>query len=543
MNMEMHYATILEALADRLAGEDALVFGDKHISWQELDQRASRLAQAMLDAGIGVDDRVGLFLFNCAEYMEAMLAALKIRAVPININYRYTGSELQYLLEDSGAAGIIYHSSLGERVDSGLSMMAPLALQVVVADDDSPLPAMAEAYEDLINTKAPAERITRQESDSFMLYTGGTTGMPKGVVYDIGAITAGLGNLIAQYLGIDIALTPEAMIERAEELHRTDRCLVSMPASPLMHTAGVMNGGIAMQLLGGRMVILTSRAFDAAELWRTVERERVNYMVIVGDAFGVPMLRAVDEEREAGHDYDLSSLTAIVSSGVMWSAASKRRFLELGDMMLIDGMGATEGAMAMEISTREAPPASTARFSSLPETRLFDENDHAIQPGSGQSGYIAIGGALLPRGYYRDEEKTAKTFREIDGKRYGFTGDMGILEEDGTLLFLGRGSGCINTGGEKVYPEEVEEALKSHPGVNDCLVVGIDDERFGQKVAAVVEFAQPEQDPVASLRAYAEPLLAAYKLPRVVVAAQTIQRGPNGKPDYKWAKKLVEESD
>jgi fatty-acyl-CoA synthase len=355
-------------------------------------------------------------------------------------------------------------------------------------------------------------------------------------------MTAGLGNLIAQYLGIDLATTADKMVERAEELHRTGRCLVSMPASPLMHTAGVMNGGIAMQLLGGRMVILTSRSFDAAELWQTVEREQVNYMVIVGDAFAVSMLRTIDEERDAGHEFDVSSLKAVVSSGVMWSAASKRRFLELGDMILIDGMGATEGPMAIEISNRQSPPAPTARFASLPDTRLFDENDQAISPGSNTPGYIAIGGAMLPRGYYRDEEKTAQTFREIDGKRYGFTGDMGVLEEDGTLLFLGRGSGCINTGGEKVYPEEVEETLKGHPGVNDCLVVGIADERFGQKVAAVVEFLQPEQDPVATIRAYCEPLLAAYKLPRSVVVVDAIHRGPNGKPDYKWAKKLAEES-
>jgi acyl-CoA synthetase (AMP-forming)/AMP-acid ligase II len=474
--------------------------------------------------------------------MEAMLAALKIRAVPININYRYTGTELRYLLEDSGAKGIIYHSSLTPSVSSGLAQMATLALEVVVIDDDTPQTASAQSYDQLLTDSEPAERITRQESDAFMLYTGGTTGMPKGVVYEIGSITAGLGNIIARYLGIELALTADEMVERAAELHRTGRCFVSMPASPLMHTAGVMNAGIAMQLLGGRMVILTSRSFDPDELWQAVEREKVNYMVIVGDAFAVSMLKAADKQREAGHNYDVSSLKAVVSSGVMWSAASKRRFLELGDMMLIDGMGATEGPMAMEISTRENPPAATARFTSLPETGLFDEQDQAIAPGSNTPGYIAIGGSLLPTGYYGDEEKTAKTFREIDGKRYGFTGDMGMLEEDGTLIFLGRGSGCINTGGEKVYPEEVEEVLKSHPGINDCLVVGIADERFGQKVAAVVEFLQPDVDPLATIRTHAEPLLADYKLPRAVVVVDAISRGPNGKPDYKWAKALAEKS-
>jgi acyl-CoA synthetase (AMP-forming)/AMP-acid ligase II len=540
--MEMHYATIIEAMADRFTDEEAIIFGEKRITWKELDERASRLGQAMLDAGIGADDRVGLFLFNCAEYMEAMLAALKIRAVPININYRYTGAELRYLLEDSGARGIIYHSSLTDCVTSGLAQMDLLKLEVVVNDDSTQTTASARDYDQLIADSTPAARITRQESDAFMLYTGGTTGMPKGVVYEIGTMTAGLGNLIARYFGIEIAPTAEQMVERAVELHRSGRCFVSMPASPLMHTAGVMNGGIAMQLLGGRMVILTSRSFDADELWQNIEQEKVNYMVIVGDAFAVSMLRAIDKQRESGHDYDVSSLKAVVSSGVMWSAASKNRFLELGDMMLIDGMGATEGAMAIEISTREKPPAATARFMSLPETRLFDENDQAIAPGSNTPGYIAIGGSLLPKGYYMDAEKSAKTFREIDGKRYGFTGDMGILEEDGTLLFLGRGSGCINTGGEKVYPEEVEEVLKSHPAINDCLVVGVADERFGQKVAAIVEFLQPDANPLTTIKTYSEPLLAAYKLPRIVITVDAIRRGPNGKPDYKWAKEIAEKS-
>lgn len=531
--MEMHYATILEALSDAMPDEEALVFGEQRLSWRELDQRAARLATVMIESGIKPGDRVGLFLYNCSEYMEAMLAAMKIRAVPININFRYTPGELAYLLQDSGAAGLLFHESLRDIVEEARSEYSDLVLCLGVGDDGK------GDYEQALQAAEPAQRIERQESDAFMLYTGGTTGMPKGVVYQIGTMTAALGNLISKYFGLEDALTPEAMIERALQLHRQKREFVSLPASPLMHTAGVMNGGIAMQLLGGRMVILTGRSFNADELWTTVETEKVNYMVIVGDAFAKPMLEAVDKAKEEGKPYQLGSLRAMVSSGVMWSADSKQRLLQLSDMMLIDGMGATEGPMAIQITSRQNPPQEGARFQALPDTRLFDENDCEISPGSGKQGYIAIGSALLPTGYFRDEEKSAKTFRVIDGHRYGFTGDMGILDADGSLVFLGRGSGCINTAGEKVYPEEVEEFLKTNDDIADCLVVGIPDERFGQSVAAVIAFSQQPQDPKARVAELSVGRLAGYKMPRTVVAVDAIKRGPNGKPDLKWAKKTV----
>ena len=536
--MEMHYATLLEALADELGPADAIVFGDKRQSWSELDDRAARLAQVMLDSGIKPGDRVGLFLYNCGEYMEAMLAALKIRAVPININYRYTGAELRYLLDDSVATGLIYHASLHDQASAALSLGADPQLTLVV-DDGSSLPAGVIEYEAAVAAASPAARMFRSESDTFMLYTGGTTGMPKGVMYEIGAMTGGLANLIAQYLGLELATSAEQVIERALAMHRNGRRMVSMPASPLMHTAGVMNGGIAMQLLGGTMVILTSRSLDAAELWSTVERESVNYMVIVGDAFAISMLDEIDRSAETGNSYDISALKVVVSSGVMWSSESKRRFLELGDMMLIDGMGATEGPMAMQVSSRNSPPGDTARFTILPDTRIFDDDDQPIAPGAGKSGHIAIGSALLPVGYFGDPEKTAKTFREIDGKRYGFTGDMGILEEDNTLVFLGRGSGCINTGGEKVYPEEVEEVIKKHPDIDDCLVVGVDDPRFGQRVAAVVASSIDADVIEQRVRDHCAATLASYKVPRTVLAVNAIARGPNGKPDYRWARESI----
>jgi acyl-CoA synthetase (AMP-forming)/AMP-acid ligase II len=531
--MEMHYATILEAISDALPEEEALIFGQQRLTWTELDRRAAKLATVMSEAGIRPGDRVGLFLYNCSEYMEAMLAAMKIRAVPININFRYTGPELSYLLADAGASGLLYHESLRPVVKDAMKESEELALCLAVGTEG------AGEYEAALQAAKPAPRIAREESDAFMLYTGGTTGMPKGVVYEMGNMTAALGNLISKYLGLEDALNPEAMVARAVELHAQQQSFVSLPASPLMHTAGVMNGGIAMQLLGGRMVILSGRSFDADELWATVEKEQVNFMVIVGDAFARPMLEAAERAVEQGSPYQLDSLRAMVSSGVMWSADSKRRLLELADMILIDGMGATEGPMAIQITSRQNPPREGALFQALPDTRLFDENDCEIAPGSEQQGFIAIGSAMLPTGYFRDEEKTDKTFRVINGHRYGFTGDMGVLDADGSLLFLGRGSGCINTAGEKVYPEEVEEFLKSQPEVEDSLVVGIPDERFGQSVAAVVAFDQTPDDPRAWVEEISAGHLARYKVPRTMVAVESVKRGPNGKPDLTWARKMV----
>jgi acyl-CoA synthetase (AMP-forming)/AMP-acid ligase II len=538
--MEMHYATLIEAIADRLGERTALVFGERRVSWQEFDDRAARVAAALTGAGLGPDSKVGLFLFNCAEYMEVMLGAMKMRAVPININYRYTADELEYLLRDSGAEALVFHASLWDRVAALRARLPQLKLLIAVGEHGVE-PPDAPDFEAIIDGYEPLPRVTRAGSDHFMLYTGGTTGMPKGVVYRMDRMTAALGNLIARYFGLAMADDAEGIVARAIALNEAGKCFVSLPASPLMHTAGVMNGGIAMQLLGGTMVILGSRSFDARELWGAVERERVNYLVIVGDAFAKPMLKTLEDDAAAGRHYNLESLRTIVSSGVMWSADSKRRLLEACDAMLIDGMGATEGAMAVQIATRSQAPAETPRFQALPETRLFDSDDIELAPGCGKEGFIAIGSALLPEGYHGDAEKSARTFRTINGVRYGFTGDMGILEADGALTFLGRGSGCINTAGEKVFAEEVEEVLKAHPAVEDCLVVGIPDERFGQRVAAVVSLRSRIDDPLAALVEYGSSKLARYKLPRTLKSVERIVRGPNGKPDYKWARALLSE--
>ncbi|OBG16622.1 hypothetical protein A5765_07850 [Mycolicibacterium celeriflavum] len=534
----MHYADVIEGYADRVPDAIALVHGENRRSWAEFEDRAARLAAAFQDAGLAVGSKVGLLLYNGPEYYEAFLAALKARMVPININYRYVDDELVYLLEDSDAEALVFHASLGETVGRVADRARKLKLLAEV-DDGPSAGARAERYEEILARTAPAPRIARRHDDEVMIYTGGTTGMPKGVVYDIGDWTDGLLGLVSVVLGIPaLPDDVDALVAAGAERIAAGTAPVVMPCSPLMHTAGLGNS-VAVQLAGGTAVTLPGRSLDPDEIWGTVERESVNVMIIVGDAFARPMLTALGQKAAGGGGWNLGSLGVILSSGVMWSAQIKQGLLVHVDAALIDGIGATEGAMGVQISRRGGPLAQTGQFLRLGETKLFSEDGRQIEPGSGEAGLIAAGGKLTPKGYYKDPEKSARVFREIDGVRYAFIGDWGRLEADGTLVLLGRGSGCINTAGEKVYPEEVEEVIKTHPDVADALVVGIPDERFGQRVTAVVAPATPGVDVVDAINEYLKDRLAGYKRPRVVVQVEAIKRAANGKPDYAWARGAV----
>jgi 3-oxocholest-4-en-26-oate---CoA ligase len=533
----MHYADVIEGYADRVPDAIALVHGETRRTWAEFEDRAARLAGALQDAGLVPGSKVGLLLYNGPEYYEAFLAALKARMVPINVNYRYVDDELVYLLEDSDAEALVFHASLGETVGRVAERVPALKLLAEV-DDGPPAGAGAERYEDLLARSEPAPRITRRHDDEIMIYTGGTTGMPKGVVYDIGNWTAGLVELVPIVLGIPpLPDNVEELTAAGAERIAAGAAPVVMPCSPLMHTAGL--NSVAVQLAGGRAVTLPGRSLDPDEIWSTVERESVNVMIIVGDVFARPMLTALEEKAAAGGGWDLASLGVILSSGVMWSAPVKQGLLEHVDAALIDGIGATEGAMGVQVSRRGDPLAQTGQFIRLGETKLFSEDGREIESGSDEPGLIAAGGKLTPKGYYKDPEKSARVFRVIDGQRYAFIGDWGRLKADGTLVLLGRGSGCINTAGEKVYPEEVEEVIKTHPDVADALVVGIPDERFGQRVTAVVAPANPGTGVVDAINEYLTERLAGYKRPRVVVQVDAIKRAPNGKPDYAWARDVV----
>ena len=532
--MEAHLATLFEAVADVVGDRPALIHGETVRTWSAFEDRAARMASALAAAGLTTQSKTGLYLYNGPEYLEAQLGVLKGRGVPVNINYRYRDQELVYLLENSDAEALVFHSSLAERVARVAADIGDLKLLVQVADDDSPLVPGAVAYEELLAASAPAARIARDPGDIFLLYTGGTTGMPKGVMFQLGSWTASFAIGALTQLGLDPATPLDALPALIPTIPDDER-VVTAPCAPLMHGTGLTLGALVPQTLGATVVTLTSRSFDPHELLSAVQRHGITNLAIVGDVFSKPVIRAIDEQIAAGTPYDVRSLRRIYSSGAMWSAEVKQDLLDrMPNVALNDIMNSSEGAMATQVTTH-GTAATTALFVLNPTTKVFTEDGREVEPGSDEVGMLAASGNV-PIGYYKDEEKTARTFREIDGVLYSFPGDMAKVAADGSLILLGRGNQVINTGGEKVFPEEVEEAVKRVPGVVDCLVVGVDDERFGQAVTAVVA-TEPGADVSAdAIVTSVKGELAGYKAPKHVVFVADVPRAPNGKADHKTAR-------
>ncbi len=537
--MEMHFATIWESIADAIPDLPATTHGSCTRTWSEYDDRAARVAGTLSVAGLGPDSKVSLFMYNCNEFMESQFGVFKMRGVPINVNYRYLDDELWYLLDNSDSEAIIFHSSLGDRVARVIERLPKIKLLIEVDDGDAGQVPNAVPYDDVIATTEPMERIVRSEDDLYMLYTGGTTGMPKGVMYDMGGMTRGFVMLGLPMLGL---ATPDDAAEIGEMIagaSTTGSTLVSIPAAPLMHGTGCWLGWFIPHLAGGHVVTLEKRSLDAHELLATVERHRVTSVTIVGDSFAKPIIRALDEGKPDGGSYDTSSIGMLVSSGVMWTSEVKQQLLDrIEQAVLIDAIGSSEGSMGTQI-TMKGVPTETAKFTKAPTTKVFTDDDREVEPGSDEVGMVAAGGSV-PIGYYKDEEKSARTFRVIGGVRYSFPGDFAKVAADGSLILLGRGSQVINTGGEKVFPEEVEEAVKRVDGVRDCLVVGIENEKFGQAVTAVVSREDGASVDSASIIASVKHDLAGYKAPKSVIFVDQVPRAPNGKADYRTAKEHAE---
>jgi fatty-acyl-CoA synthase len=532
----MHYATIWESIADVMPEAPGLSHAEVTRTWAEYDERAARIASALTAAGLGHDSKIGLYLYNGTEYSEVQFGAFKMRGVPVNINYRYLDDELRYLLDNSDAEALVFHSSLADRVARVVGELPNLRLLVEVPDD-GPTGQVAGAvtYEDLVRGHDPMERIERSEDDIYMLYTGGTTGMPKGVMYAMGDMVRGFVSLGFPALGMMPPTDAADIAGMVRGAYDEGRQTVSVPCAPLMHGTGVWLGAFIPHLTGGHVVTLTSRSLDPHEVLRTVQGHRATSMTIVGDAFAKPIIAAIDEAIERGEPYDTSSLSIMISSGVMWTAEVKQAILDrIEQVVLFDAIGSTEGSMGSQI-TMKGLPAETAKFTQNPTTKVFTDDDREVTPGSDEVGMVAAGG-MVPIGYFKDPEKTARTFRTIDGVRYSFPGDMAMVAADGSLILLGRGSQVINSGGEKVFPEEVEEAVKRVDGVADCLVVGIDDEKFGQAVTAVVSVDEGATVDEAGIIAEVKTQLAGYKAPRRVVFVAQVPRAPNGKADYKTAR-------
>jgi len=535
--MEKHFATLWEAVGDAIGDHEALVTGTTRRTWSEYDDRASRLAAAFGGAGLGPDSKVGLYLWNGNEYLESQFAAMKGRSVPVNINYRYLDDELLYLLDNSDAEALVFHTSLGDRVARVMEKAPKVKLWIEVDDGGESVPG-AVAYEDVIAGHDPAPRITRSSDDIYMLYTGGTTGMPKGVMYDMGGITQAFIQIGFPIFGLGLPEVEEVPSLAAKLWAESDP-ITSIPTCPLMHGTGMWLGAMIPHCAGARVVMLESRSFDGREMWEVTEKEKATQLVIVGDAFAKPMLRALEDARTRDRPHDVSSVKLVISSGVMWTSEVKAALLDWHDFVLIDAMGSSEGAMGSQVTTR-GNVGQTAKFAPNPTTKVFTEDGREVEPGSGETGMVAAGGNV-PVGYYKDEVKSAATFRTIDGVCYSFPGDWATVEMDGSLTLLGRGSNCINTAGEKVYPEEVEEAVKLHPDVIDCLVVGVDDEKFGQRVTGIASLKPGSSAGAETLREFTRSKLAGYKVPKQLFVVDEVRRAPNGKADYEWAREIVEE--
>lgn len=517
-----NFADVWEMAADALGDRLALVVGDQRRTYADLEERANRLAHHLAGSGVGPGDHVALYLENCPEYLEAMLACFKIRAVPINVNHRYVAAELRYLLDNCGAVGVLHGPNHAEVVAAVLPDVAEVAWTLCTG----------APYDDALQA-APAQRPPRGErsgDDRYIIYTGGTTGMPKGVVWrQEDAFFACLGGGDPMRLQGEVG-SPEELPDRIGD------GITYLPLAPLMHAAAQWTS--FMWFFAGGKVVLMEGSLDPAKVWATVAAEGVNLMTLVGDAVAKPLLDAWEAMPE-GDRPDVSTVYAISNGGAPMSLGCKARILEqFPNVMVTDGFGSSEAGIqgSSRVGAADVPTSGAVRFSTAgaKPTLVLGPDDRPVEPGSGVVGRIVTGGRL-PLGYHNDPEKTAATFIEVDGERFLITGDLATVADDGTVELLGRGSVSINTGGEKVHPEEVEGVLHGHRSVVDVLVVGVPDERWGSAVTAVVQPAPGTAPTLDELVAHCKEHLASYKVPKHLVLVDQVVRSPAGKADYRWA--------
>ena len=533
--MALNIADLAEHAIDAVPDRVALICGDDQITYAELEEKANRFAHYLLERGVKKDDKVGLYCRNRIEIVIAMLGIVKAGAILVNVNYRYVEGELRYLFDNSDMVALVHERQYSERVANVLPD-TPNVTTVLVIDDGSSVPEETyrayggvEFYEAIADSSPERDFGERSADDIYLLYTGGTTGFPKGVMWrheDIYRVLLG---------GTDFA-TGEFVADEYDHAKQAAAGppMIRYPIPPMIH--GATQSATWMALFSGQTAVLAPE-FDADEVWRMIEKHKVNLLFFTGDAMGRPLLDALEK-----NERDLSSLFLLASTAALFSPSLKERFLELlPNRVITDSIGSSEtGFGGSSVVSKGATQAGGPRVTIDKKTVVLDDDGNEVKPGSGVRGILAKRGNI-PVGYYKDEKKTAETFRTINGVRYAIPGDYAQVEEDSTVTMLGRGSVSINTGGEKVYPEEVEAALKGHPDVFDALVVGVPDPRFGQHVAAVVAPRKGTNPTLAELDAFVRREIAGYKVPRSLWIVDEVKRSPAGKPDYKWAKEQTEE--
>lgn len=529
-------ADLFEMVADAVPDRTALVCGDKRDTYGELERRANRLAHYLAAVGVGAGDHVGLYLYNGNEYLEGMLACFKIRAVPINVNYRYVREELQYIFANADMVACIHNREFAPHIAEIAGQVPDLRTYIAVDDGSGEDLAAIGAvdYEQSLEGRSEQRDFgERSDDDLFILYTGGTTGMPKGVMWPHKAV-------FYAALGGGGHFSPDGACEKPEDIvgRITENAMVGMALAPLMH--GACWWYACIQLLAGNTVVLNPhRHLKGDQVWDIVEKERVNSVTIVGDAMALPLLDALEENPGR---WKLDSVFNIGSGGAVFSESKQNKFREFfPDVFITNSFGSSEsGQMGMDSGQKK----SASGLGNVARSEFMDVivDDEAGEPPRharpGEDGIFARSGHI-PIGYYNDPQKTAKTFVEIHGKAWLLTGDAARLEEDGSITVFGRGSNCINSGGEKIFPEEVEQALKAHPDIFDALVVGTPDERWGSRVAAVITTRGGKRLTLGEVQEAARQHIAGYKLPRELHIIDEIPRAPSGKPNYPKAKEIA----
>ncbi len=516
-------ADLFEEIAARIPDEPAVIDRGRDLTWSAFEQASEALAADLIGRGVSEGGRVGVALHNCAEYLICYLACFKARCIPFNINYRYNAKEIAYLIEDAAAEALVFDDDYAPTIAEATASTANPGPLLYSLDHGS----QPEGLISLGEVVASGRRLghagrARRPEDEMFLYTGGTTGMPKAVVWEQSTLVELLAGAVTAESAA-VKEDPSAIVEHVASRIR----LRSMPAAPLMHATGLLSQ-FANLMAGGCTILAGGRSFVASSYLQAAADHRANILVFVGDAFGRPIVEELD--RAPGR-YDLSALQGVTSSGAMWSRPVKEALLRhLPQVRLYDAYGASEGSgLGVSLAT-EGDALQTANFVPGPRTVILDEDNRLIAPQPGVVGRIAIR-PPIPLRYHGDPERSARVFPTIDGRRYSVPGDYIRVGDNGAIELLGRGASCINSGGEKIYPEEIEEVLKEHPAVNDVGCVGIPDLRFGQAVCVIVEPVPGASPSDTELIAFVKDRVARYKAPRTVIQVPNLERLPNGKVD------------